>query len=450
MSQLQATLSRPPRVKGKPELNLDSRSSSGTIFWVDSNRGSDDNDGKAPDRALATWDAAVNKTTTNNGDVIVLMENHAENIATADAVDFDTAAGVKTIGLGNGTNRPTITAITSTAAEIQIAATDIEISNVVFVCNITNQVNMINVAASGCGFYIHDCEFNETGAVGLASIVIAGAADDCRIEDNRFYSIGANGDHAIAIDAVVDRTIIKDNLIYGDYDDACIHSASAHLQTRVEGNTLINVATGQHAIEFSAAATGVIHKNFIGGDTTGTSGAIDPGSCYVGQNLWNTAGDNDPLPSCGLSSGGSTYLGRHVSKALLTDATGDLFTVTGKNLIMLMHGEMTTAETGATSSLTVALNMKTNSIDIAAATAILADVIGTLYIVNGDQDELLNGTDAPSVDYAGTGAQPLSPFIVDGDAIEATIAKGGGTSAGVITWSIHYHPLEAGASIVAA
>jgi len=154
------------------------------------------------------------------------------------------------------------------------------------------------------------------------------------------------------------------------------------------------------------------------------------------------------LPVDGAASG---FLGTAVTKSgVSVDATADLFTVTGKNLITLVHGEMTTAETGATTSLTAALNMKTNSVDLCAASAILSDVINTLYVLTGDQDDTFNGSDAPTVDHAQMGdANGWMPMIVDGDTIEMTIAKGGGTSNGVIQWTIHYIPLEASASIAA-
>ncbi len=147
----------------------------------------------------------------------------------------------------------------------------------------------------------------------------------------------------------------------------------------------------------------------------------------------------------------NTILGTLVSKTgFVPTATGDLFTVTGKNLVNLMHGEMTTVEAGSTTSLTLALNMKANSVDIAAATAIYQDAVNTLYMITGDQDDLFNGGDAPTQDHAHVAEPNFAPFIIDGDVIEGTIVIGGGTSTGAMSWHIHYVPLEAGASIVAA
>ena len=448
MSEIQRSVSKPSRLKGVPITGFDASAHTGQVFYVNSATGSADNDGLAMDRAMATWNQAVDKTTTNNGDAVVLMENHAENIAAAAGVDFDTAAGVKNIGLGAGASRPTITFITAAGADVDVDINDIEISNIVFVCNITNQDTMLDVSANGDGLYVHDCQFNETGAVGLANITIAGAADDVVIENNEFYSVGANGDHAIAIDAVVDRLQIKGNFIFGDYDNAAVHSGSAHLQCRIENNTIINTATGQHAIEFSAAATGVINNNFLGGDTSTI--ALDPGSCYVGTNPWNTTGDTvsgrGALPEATFSN----QLGTRVvaTSGDVTAAADDIFTVTGKNLVTLVHGEVTTAVAGGTTP-DVKLNMKSASYDMCAFTVVTADGAGTLYMLSGDQDDVSNQGDVSTVDIVQLGdADAWMPMIVDGDVIEMTTQ--GTATAGVLIWELFYIPLEAGASIVAA
>lgn len=59
----------------------------GDVYFVDYNLGSDDNDGKAPDRALKTLsEAHDNHVTTNNNDII-LINGYAEVVETA-MIDF--------------------------------------------------------------------------------------------------------------------------------------------------------------------------------------------------------------------------------------------------------------------------------------------------------------------------------------------------------------------------
>jgi len=164
------------------------------------------------------------------------------------------------------------------------------------------------------------------------------------------------------------------------------------------------------------------------------------------------AGDIVTVSHISTTANPESMFGRKViNTSLVIGAAGgdDLFTVTGKNLITLMHGEMTTVEAAATGSLTIALNMKANSVDLVAATSVYEDAAGTLYMVSGDKTDTLNAGETPTVDHASTQVAH-SPFIVDGDVIELTSLPGGGTSDGEILWTIYYVPLEAGAGIVAA
>ena len=150
-------------------------------------------------------------------------------------------------------------------------------------------------------------------------------------------------------------------------------------------------------------------------------------------------------------------LGNKVTKASVLSADDDLFTVVGKCLITVMYGELTTAMTGAG---TVAVNEKTDSIDLFAATTIDNDVIGTMYLVPGATDGLLNGAGIPVVKVAAmsglhddaTDRSPShAPLIVNGGSSGVTLesTETGNDADGEIEWTIFYLPLERGASIVA-
>lgn len=128
----------------------------------------------------------------------------------------------------------------------------------------------------------------------------------------------------------------------------------------------------------------------------------------------------------------------------LSAAPDDLFTVTGKCLVTLMVGEVTSV-LATTSSL--ALHTSTNSIVIAASTQITSDALGTLYMVTGDPDDALCGGATPNVDAAFAKTGITVPFMVNDDAIYQTI-NGAGT--GKIQWDVYYIPLESGASIAAS
>lgn len=144
-------------------------------------------------------------------------------------------------------------------------------------------------------------------------------------------------------------------------------------------------------------------------------------------------------------------LGYTVTKAhnLATDNV-DLFTVTGKVAITLMVGEVTTVVGGAA---TYQLRVKTTTEALCAVTTIDTDAAGTMYMVTGDPNVILNGTGSTPVTRVAfsVGAFPHSVFVLGLTGGSLTIESDmDAADTGVITWNLYYMPLEAGASVVAA
>lgn len=110
--------------------------------------GSDGNEGTA-DMPFATLAFAISKCVADQGDVIVILSGHAENVASAAAIAAN-VAGITIIGEGNGSDRPTFTFITSTAATWTVSAANVTIANVVGVCGIDVLVSPWVVSAAGC------------------------------------------------------------------------------------------------------------------------------------------------------------------------------------------------------------------------------------------------------------------------------------------------------------
>jgi hypothetical protein len=145
-------------------------------------------------------------------------------------------------------------------------------------------------------------------------------------------------------------------------------------------------------------------------------------------------------------------LGVHVSKSssLATASPVPLFTVTGKVLINLLHGEVTVVVATTT---TIKLQRKTGTVDMCSATTITSDAVGTMYWYGGDTGAVLNGADAPVVGFASQANVPVNPTIFGLAGVTNTeeidlVTDQGGT--GTIVWHMHYIPLEVGAKVVAA
>ncbi len=119
---------------------------SGTYFFVDSNTGSDGNDGswEAP---FATVDAAIGHCTANKGDVIVCKASHAETLVAASAITFD-VAGVTLYSLGTGSKRAAFTFGTLTTASIVVSAANVSILNVIGIGNVDALINPFNITGS--------------------------------------------------------------------------------------------------------------------------------------------------------------------------------------------------------------------------------------------------------------------------------------------------------------
>lgn len=138
-------------------------------------------------------------------------------------------------------------------------------------------------------------------------------------------------------------------------------------------------------------------------------------------------------------------LGRRVTKTgTLASAPDALFTVTGKNLITLITGEVTSVVATTTS---MHLKTSTGTILICTSTQVTTAAAGTLYLVTGDPDDALNGGATPNADiaFSKTGFNP--PMLMNDDRIDMVI-NGAGT--GLVEWVLYYVPLEADATIEAA
>lgn len=152
-------------------------------------------------------------------------------------------------------------------------------------------------------------------------------------------------------------------------------------------------------------------------------------------------------------------LGKEVTKDAVCTADDDLYTVYGLCFITLAYAEVTGAGDGGAS--TIYLNEKTDSIPICAETTVTSDAVGTIYMVSGQPDNLLNGSLAPTIKIAGllgtvtsgaTGAGAMSPMIWNGGSSGITIemTESGDDATLTMTWHVFYIPLEEGAYIEAA
>jgi hypothetical protein len=187
-------------------LSFSAKGPRGKVVFVDSNVAA--SDGFSPDTALATLDAAFDKVTANQGDVIYVMPKHAETLSGANGVLQD-IAGVSVIGLGEGNQRPTFTYSTSAAATYGITAADSVVENLLFIGNVSNVVAGITTTKSGTK--LRKLEFRNAGTNKdfLTPIkhtsTVDNDGDGLEVSDCSWYGNDSDDLEFIEINATLDR-----------------------------------------------------------------------------------------------------------------------------------------------------------------------------------------------------------------------------------------------------
>lgn len=198
----------------------------GKVLFVDAAYGSVNYDGEHPYQPLTSWDAAINKCVANEGAVIYLMPNHTETISSASAITHD-IAGVKTIGLGWGSSRPTLTFDTIITASIVVSAANVWWENIIFVNGFDNMTAPISIAAAD--FTAVDVETRDNNASYHCDdfILTTDAADRMRWFNWTHRANGGKTGPQTAMSIVGGEDIeVQPALIDGDFATACIEQAT--------------------------------------------------------------------------------------------------------------------------------------------------------------------------------------------------------------------------------
>mgnify|MGYP001567934205 CR=1 FL=1 len=119
----------------------------GNVWWLGSTRGSDGNKGTR-DRPFATLDYAIGRCTANNGDIIMVMPNHAETITGVGGITAD-IAGISIIGMGTYNQRPRFLMDGGTTVSFLVSAADVSVQNCVFASGHADVVTCLDVTGKG-------------------------------------------------------------------------------------------------------------------------------------------------------------------------------------------------------------------------------------------------------------------------------------------------------------
>lgn len=233
----------------------------GDIYYVQSvhSLASDSSPGTHTSRPLATFDAAINKCVNHAGATISLLEGHAESAANATTFIPD-VAGIKVIGDGRGTKRPTFT-LTNAAGNIPISAANVYIENVLYTVSGTTDVTS-GITITGSDVELVDVELRDGGSAAqfVIGITLGTGADRARIVRPVLRS-HASGDALTAgihCAVTVDGVEIIDANLDGLASNGLIYNVTnAMTNLTVQGGRLRNRhATMDSGINVHASTTG--------------------------------------------------------------------------------------------------------------------------------------------------------------------------------------------------
>lgn len=268
--------------------------STGSRFFVHSGTGTDGAGyGRNPESPFATIDYAIAFCTANKNDIIYVMPGHAEAISAAAGIVCD-IAGVSIIGLGNGSNRPTVTCDTADTVDIDIDAANVWIENIIFSANFADIVALIDVNAKD--FTLKRCHFQATAVDMNFKICVqdaaAAASDRISIIGCTSHLVDAVDTHFINLAGTGDGHIIRDNILYGDWGTMCLGGAGVVTRCTIIDNAINNAASDSDAcINLAATATGMVMRNLCAGAAVQANG-VTATACAIAENYYGVLAED--------------------------------------------------------------------------------------------------------------------------------------------------------------
>jgi hypothetical protein len=277
-------------------------------------------DGSQRDRPLQSIaDALVKISTTSGiqtfGAIIFVEPNHAENITASNTFSGSTVntgataipAGTRIIGLGSGSNRPTLT-FTAAGSTITLANAGSSLENFILKgpqTGTTTCAALVTVTGASCAVVkcLMDMAASAT-ALCTTGVTIGANANDLTISDCTVTQSSASGTPTSWVQftstAAPVRTAILRNTAQltlssatGAVVDFSGGSGTAPLNSLITDNNFANNATNSTvAMKGVAGCTGFVAYNNLGiTNATGGATAINtPGSWFMDQNFGGVQG----------------------------------------------------------------------------------------------------------------------------------------------------------------
>lgn len=256
----------------------------GRVFWVGNASGLPAGNGSSPDYPFSTLAGALVKCRSGRGDIVYVLQGHAENLSSATSLS-DLVASTKIVGLGTGTERPTFTLSAATAV-ITVTKANVMIRNCRFLAAGPAGTTAITVAnafaITAAGFQLVDNDIEcgiDADQLCTNLITASAAADDMTISGNSIHGAPASVITTILVTAgAVDRLKIINNYMRADAGAAGFLldlSNAAIAENDIIGNTFANITAASTAvIKPHATSTGMVLSNVFMTQDSGTAPAV--------------------------------------------------------------------------------------------------------------------------------------------------------------------------------
>lgn len=268
----------------------------GKTFWVDSTA-AQFGDGKAdfPCRSIVT---ALALCESGRGDVILVAAGHSEPVITAAGGITISKNNVAIVGLGEGTNRPTLTYSTSVNASLLVSGQGVRIEGLcINGTGIDALVSPLNISGASC--VVQNCTFVTASTTNqcVQAILTTSGANGLIVRGNTFRPNSSSAATTAGVDAAITivggaNARIEDNIIIGAFGSAIggiqvITTAASNLA--ITGNLIRNhTASNTKAITILTASTGIIARNMMQ-ILSGTAPITGDAMMWVGGNYYAAA-----------------------------------------------------------------------------------------------------------------------------------------------------------------
>jgi hypothetical protein len=261
--------------------------STGTVYFVSSATGSNDNNGTDVSTPKATIAGAQSAATASKGDIVVILPGHSETLSAALTLS---KAGINYVGLGQGMLRPALQTAAAIDA-VSITAANVTLQNINFPFTTTDDATAyVNVAAAGATLRGLRMIGSTTSINVTDMITVASGADDLLVEECRAYNTVTDCVSWLSLEAAVARPVIRNNVIMGQFSTAVLMDEAAATLCDIRGNVFKNSKAATAVISFSGNSTGVVSYCHVSGRHTTFASNIVPGT---GMDFFETYGTEE-------------------------------------------------------------------------------------------------------------------------------------------------------------